>query len=169
MRAECSCARSGFSTTWPATVLHPYATLRGTERPCGSLALRAPPERPVRAARGQIKAMCLRGGGLRHPVTVIPSPVFVLSQSCLTLLDVFPRRAPHGAFSNQNDHRILAQFMLLPLNFQFYFWRGVLSANFLQVFDCQLALRVDPFTACAWRSCFSNDLDWHLVPPKSNP
>jgi hypothetical protein len=37
------------------------------------------------------------------------------------------------------------------------------------VFDCQLALRVDPFTACAGRSCFSNDLNWHFVPLKSNP
>jgi hypothetical protein len=41
-----------------------------------------------------------------------------------------PRRAMHCVFLGKNDHRIFAQVMLLPLNFQFHLGRG-LSADLL--------------------------------------
>ena len=46
---------------------------------------------------------------------------------------------------------IFAQFVFLPLNFQLHpgWW---LAADLLSMFDSELALRVDPFTACARRA-----------------
>jgi hypothetical protein len=52
--------------------------------------------------------------------------------------------------------------VFLPLKLQLHLWWW-LSADLFEVLDRESALRADPFAACAWRSCFSDDLDWHFL------
>lgn len=89
------------------------------------------------------------------------SHIIVIRQSFFTFFEVFPTRATHRVLPYQNDRRIFTQFVFLLLNFQLRLWRW-LPADLYEVLDCEQALRLDPFAACAWHSCFYDDLDWHF-------